>query len=248
MAQVNIKERIREMRLRVLAEPLQEAAMQAADKSLITSEPPQPLNGRDSEEKNIDENYIRKKNSKKKKVAEKNIEKERDKHPSKKINETEKEIYVTQELIKSNKNNGTSLNNEIQSEEEKNNEKMHFEQSYLTKNTQAENKNESDSIVNLTDKWVELEVRSRLSGLEQQEKQTREMLKEIVEVLDRIETLEHVKPNELAPPIPATNPNKQVSKVKRLSWSAIINRTFVVITTFLVLTGIIWGILYYLFF
>ena len=61
MAQVNIKERIREMRLRVLAEPLQEAAMHAADKSLITSEPTQPLNGRDSEEKIIDENYIRKK-------------------------------------------------------------------------------------------------------------------------------------------------------------------------------------------
>ena len=248
MAQVNIKERIREMRLRVLAEPLQEAAMQAADKRLIKSEISQPLNGRDSQEKIIEDNYVRKKSSKKKRAAKKNIEKEQDELPSKKTNEIEKETYVTEELITSNKINSTSPNNEIRSEEEKDDEKTHFEQSYLTENKQDENKNETDGIVNLTDKWVELEVRSRLSGLEQQEKQTRAMLKEIVEVLDRIETLEHVKPNEIAPPLPATNPSKQVFKVKKLSWSAIIKRTFVVIGTFLVLTGIILGILYYLFF
>ena len=44
-------------------------------------------------------------------------------------------------------------------------------------NTPGEHKNSSDQIIELTDKWVELEVRSRLSGLEQQEKQTRAMLK-----------------------------------------------------------------------
>ena len=74
------------------------------------------------------------------------------------------------------------------------------------------------------------------------------MLKEIVDVLDRIETLEQIKPNELTPPLSVTNTNKQISKVKKLSWTEVIKRIFVVIGTFLVLTGIIWGVLYYLFF
>ena len=248
MAQVNIKERIKEMRLRVLTEPLQEAAMQVADKSTIKSAIPQSLNETDLKEKTIDDNYIRKKSSKKKKVSKKNTEKEQDKRSSNVSSEIEKETYLTEELLKSNKTHSYSPNNKIQSKEEKNDEQTQVEQSYSTENTQAENKNESDGIVNLTDKWVELEMRSRLSGLEQQEKQTRAMLREIVDVLDRIETLEHVKPNGLTPPLSVTNTNKKTSKVKKLSWSEIIKRTLVVTGTFLVLTGIILGVLYYLFF
>ena len=95
---------------------------------------------------------------------------------------------------------------------------------------------------------VEFEVRSRLSGLEQQEKQTRAMVKEIVDVLDRIEALEHVKPQEQTPIVSVNKPIYQKSEAKKILWLKIIKRLFVITGTFLVLTGIIWGVLIYLLF
>ena len=61
MAQVNLKDRIREMRLRVLAEPLGEAAIQVAEKNPIETRIDQALNKPISEEEIINENSARKK-------------------------------------------------------------------------------------------------------------------------------------------------------------------------------------------
>ena len=127
-------------------------------------------------------------------------------------------------------------------------EEKSTEQTSLAKTTQAENDQQTDDVINLTDKWVEFEVRSRLSGLEQQEKQTRAMVKEIVDVLDRIEALEHVKPQEQTPILSANKSSYQKSEAKNMRWLKIIKRFFVITGTFLVLTGIIWGILIYLLF
>ena len=127
-------------------------------------------------------------------------------------------------------------------------EEKSTEQTSLAKNIQVENDQQTDDVINLTDKWVEFEVRSRLSGLEQQEKQTRAMVKEIVDVLDRIEALEHVKPQEQTPIVSVNNPIYQKSEAKKILWLKIIKRLFVITGTFLVLTGIIWGILIYLMF
>ena len=91
-------------------------------------------------------------------------------------------------------------------------------------------------------------MRSRLSGLEQQEKQTRAMVKEIVDVLDRIEALENVKPQEQTSILSANKPIYQETEAKKIRWLKIIKRLFVITGTFLVLTGIIWGILIYLLF
>ena len=250
MAQVNIKDRIKELRLRVLAEPPGEAAPQLAEQSSAASEINQALNEPIPGEKIGDDNSAIRKRSRTKKVGKKNISETKEQQDNKKISEIKEDIYLSEELITPDTINGNSPENKFLSQEEKTSENIHIEKSYVKENTQAEkeNENESDGIVDLTDKWVELEVRSRLSGLEQQEKQTRAMLKEIVDVLDRIETLEHVKPNELTPPRSVTKTNKQVSMVKKVSWSEVIKRTLVVIGTFLVLTGIIWGVLHYLFF
>ena len=252
MAQVDIKDRIKEMRLRVLAEPLGQAAMQEADKSLVVGETIQTSNETVSEEKKFDNNSVRKKSAEKKNVAKKNVGKRIGKQLNEKTNEKGEGKYLIEELIKSDTSNSFSPKNEIQSEEENSKENSkentHIEQSFLEEYTQTENEHDTDGIVNLTDKWVELEVRSRLSGLEQHEKQTRAMLKEIVDVLDRIENLEYVKPNEETTSLSVTKSNKKVPTIKKLNWSEVIKRTFVVIGTFLVLTGIIWGVLYYLFF
>ena len=127
-------------------------------------------------------------------------------------------------------------------------EEKSTEQTSIAKNTQAENDPQTDDVINLTDKWVEFEVRSRLSGLEQQEKQTRAMVKEIVDVLDRIEALEHVKPQEQTSILSANKAIYQKSEAKKIRWLKIIKRLFVITGTFLVLTAIIWGILIYLLF
>ena len=118
-------------------------------------------------------------------------------------------------------------------------------------NTPDEHKNSSDQIIELTDKWVELEVRSRLSGLEQQEKQTRAMLKEIVEILDRIETPKHS--NQALPAVSATknaptSSPSQTSETKKQYWVDVIKRICVVIGTFVIFASVIWGIMLYLFF
>ena len=233
MAQVNLKDRIREMRLRVLAEPLGEAAIQVAEKNSIETRIDQALNKPISEEEIINENSARKKSKRTKKVGNKTISKTKHKQLNKKTEKIEEDSFLSGELSTPDDSESNSPENENLSTEE---------------STRTENKNETDGIVDLTDKWVELEVRSRLSGLEQQEKQTRAMLREIVEVLDRIETLEYVKPNEQSPALPVIQPNKKVSKLKKLSWSEIVKRIFVVLGTFLILTGIIWAILFYLFF
>jgi len=76
------------------------------------------------------------------------------------------------------------------------------------------------------------------------------MLKEIVEILDRIETSEHskratpaVSGKKLAPP----SPTSQTSENKKRRWQDIIKRLFVVMGTFVIFAGVIWGILLYLF-
>ena len=74
------------------------------------------------------------------------------------------------------------------------------------------------------------------------------MVKEIVDVLDRIEALEQVKPQEQNPTLSANKPNYQKFESKKIRWLKIIKRLFVITGTFLVLTGIIWGILIYLLF
>ena len=74
------------------------------------------------------------------------------------------------------------------------------------------------------------------------------MVKEIVDVLDRIEALEHVKPQEQTPILSANKPSYQKFEAKKIRWLKIIKRLFVITGTFLVLTGIIWGILIYLLF
>ncbi len=118
-------------------------------------------------------------------------------------------------------------------------------------NTPDEHKNSCNQIIELTDKWVELEVRSRLSGLEQQEKQTRAMLKEIVEILDRIETPKHsnqalqaVSATKRAP----TSSPSQRSETKKQDWVDVIKRICVVFGTFVIFASVIWGIMLYLFF
>ena len=150
-------------------------------------------------------------------------------------------------------NEPETANNETQIKEfsvgqENQIEEKSTEQTPLAKNSQAENDQQTDDVINLTDKWVEFEVRSRLSGLEQQEKQTRAMVKEIVDVLDRIEALEQVKPQEQNPTLSANKPNYQKFESKKIRWLKIIKRLFVITGTFLVLTGIIWGVLIYLLF
>ena len=117
--------------------------------------------------------------------------------------------------------------------------------------TPDEHKNSSGQIIELTDKWVEPEVRSRLSGLEQQEKQTRAMLKEIVEILDRIETPKYS--NQALPAVSAkkrapTSSPTQTSETKKQHWVDVIKRICVVIGTFVIFAGVIWGIMLYLFF
>ena len=245
MAQANIKERIKEMRLRVLAEPLEDVTVQDGEPHLdaeIEKAMPdasyikKPKNN--IEEGNTGKNKLaKKKNSKsKKKVPNKNLS-ELSKNNSQQVQVNEPEMANDETQIKE-----FSVGQENQIEEKS------TEQTPLAKNSQAENDQQTDDVINLTDKWVEFEVRSRLSGLEQQEKQTRAMVKEIVDVLDRIEALEHVKPQEQTPTLSANKPNYQKFESKKIRWLKIIKHLFVVTVTFLILIGIIWGILIYLLF
>ena len=246
MAQANIKERIKEMRLRVLAEPLEDVTVQNGephqDAEIETAMPnasyiKKPKNNIEEGNTGKKNKLAKKKNSKsKKKVSNKNFsELSKNNSPQSQVNEAETANDETQ--IKE-----ISVGQESQIKEKS------TEQTSLAKNTQAENDQQADDVINLTDKWVEFEVRSRLSGLEQQEKQTRAMLKEIVDVLDRIEALEHVKPQEQTPTVSVNKPIYQKSAAKKILWLKIIKRLFVITGTFLVLTGIIWGILIYLLF
>ena len=246
MAQANIKERIKEMRLRVLAEPLEDVIVQDGephlDAKIETSIPDtsyikEPKNNIEEGNTGKKNKLVKKKNSKtKKKVPHKNLS-ELSKNNSQQVQVNKPETANDKTQIKE-----FSVGQENQIEEKS------TEQTSLAKNTQAENDQQTDDVINLTDKWVEFEVRSRLSGLEQQEKQTRAMVKEIVDVLDRIEALEHVKPQEQTPTLSANKTSYQKSEAKNMRWLKIIKRFFVITGTFLVLTGIIWGILIYLLF
>ena len=244
MAQANIKERIKEMRLRVLAEPLEDVTVQNGephqDAEIETAMPnasyiKKPKNNIEEGNTGKKNKLVKKKNSKgKKKVPNKNLS-ELSKNNSQQVQVNEPETANDETQIKE-----FSVRQENQIEEKS------TEQTILVKNTQAENDQQTDDVINLTDKWVEFEVRSRLSGLEQQEKQTRAMVKEIVDVLDRIEALEHVKPQEQTPIVSVNKPIYQKSEAKKILWLKIIKRLFVITGTFLVLTGVIWGILIYL--
>ncbi len=246
MAQANIKERIKEMRLRVLAEPTVEVTAHDAephlDAEIETAMPnatyiKKPKN-------NIEEGNTGKKN----KLAKKKNSKSKKKVPDKNLSELSKNNSQQVQVNVSETANDETQIKEFSVGQENQNEEKTTDQTPLAKNSQAENDQQTDDVINLTDKWVEFEVRSRLSGLEQQEKQTRAMVKEIVDVLDRIEALEHVKPQEQTPIPSANKPIDQKSETKKIRWLKIIKRLFVITGTFLVLTGIIWGILIYLLF
>ena len=246
MAQANIKERIKEMRLRVLTEPPVDVTAHDAephlDAEIETAMPnatyiKKPKNNIEEGNTGKKNKLVKKKNSKsKKKVPNKNLS-ELSKNNSQQVQVDESETANDETQIKE-----FSVGQENQIEEKS------TEQTSLAKNIQVENDQQTDDVINLTDKWVEFEVRSRLSGLEQQEKQTRAMVKEIVDVLDRIEALEHVKPQEQTPTLSANKPNYQKLESKKIRWLKIIKRLFVITGTFLVLTGIIWGVLIYLLF
>ena len=246
MAQANIKERIKEMRLRVLAEPLEDVKVQDGE----------PHQDAEIEIAMPDASYIKKpKNNieegntgKKNKLAKKKNSKSKKKIPDKNLIELSKNNSQQVQVNKPETANDETQIKEFSVGQVNQTGEKSTEQTFIAKNTHAENDSQTDDVINLTDKWVEFEVRSRLSGLEQQEKQTRAMVKEIVDVLDRIEALEHVKPQEQTPILSANKPIDQKSEAKKIRWLKIIKRFFVITGTFFVLTGIIWGILIYLFF
>ena len=246
MAQTNIKERIKEMRLRVLAEPLEGVTVQDGKPHLNT----------EIEKAMPDASYIKKpKNNieegntgKKNKLAKKKNSKSKKKVPNKNLSELSKNNSRQVQVNEPETANDETQIKEFSVRQENQIEEKSIERTSLVKNTHAENDQQTDDVINLTDKWVEFEVRSRLSGLEQQEKQTRAMVKEIVDVLDRIEALEHAKPQEQTPTLSANKTSYQKSEAKNMRWLKFIKRFFVITGTFLVLIGIIWGILIYLLF
>ncbi len=271
MAQANIKERIKEMRLRVLAEPLGETAAQ-----LDGNPPPKEDISQDGIKVSADnlknDTTVREKTTQTRQAKKpKSGKKKTVKNSMKQHSEDATVILEKTPQKESNVNtNGQveEFQNELapdqldeQIEEQIGEAKINpntvpKEPSNLTEpiaNDKApdEHKKSSDKIIELTDKWVELEVRSRLSGLEKQEKQTRAMLEEIVEILDRIETTKHSK--QASPPVSekklaSTSRTSQMPRTRKRQWQDAIKRIFVVIGTFVIFAGVIWGILLYLFF
>ena len=279
MAQANIKDRIKEMRLRVLAEPLGDAAakgdgskspkedipvdniLEDNSKALINDPPiDDPKTDTLVIEKTTQTKTVKKPKSGKKKTSKKS---------NKQAREEAAEIQAglpQQELKAQADGQEQEIQNEPDQSDEKRekeireadinrqaetNEPLETIEPIAEDNTPDEHKNSSGQIIELTDKWVELEVRSRLSGLEQQEKQTRAMLKEIVEILDRIETPKHS--NQALPAVSAkkrapTSSPTQTSETKKQHWVDVIKRICVVIGTFVIFAGVIWGIMLYLFF
>ena len=223
MVQTTLKDRIKEMRLRVLAEPsdqpLSQEAANLSGSKLDTDEPDTLTNSAKI----------------KKSVLAQEPEAQESEAQALEIEESDHSRTVNQH----NEDNSSSI------------EKTEENKSDFSK------EQEPNEIIELTDKWVELEVRSRLSGLEQQEKQTRAMLKEIVEILDRIgSTQDNTQANISAQTQPKPQPhtlsaissNHSVIEKRPLTLSQIFQRVFVVLGTFLLLTGIIWGVLLYLFY
>ena len=274
MAQANIKDRIKEMRLRVLAEPLGDAAAQEDGSKTPKEDIPEDNSKAPIDNPPIDnqktDTPVREKTTQTKTVKKpKSGKKKTSKKPNKQVREEAAEIQAglpTQELKAKADGQEQEIQNEPDQSDEKSekeireadinrqvetNEPLEIIEPIAEYNTSDEHKNSSDQIIELTDKWVELEVRSRLSGLEQQEKQTRAMLKEIVEILDRIETPKHS--NQALPAVSATKlaPTSSLSQTpetKKQHWVDVIKRICVVIGTFVIFTGVIWGIMLYLFF
>ena len=279
MAQANIKDRIKEMRLRVLAEPLGDAAAQGDGSKSAKEDIPKDNIPEDNSKASIDnppidnqktDTPVREKTTQTKTVKKpKSGKKKTSKKPNKQAREEAAEIQAglpQQELEAPADGQEQEIQNEPGQSDEKRekeireadinrqvetNEPSEIIEPVAGDNTPDEHKNSSDQIIELTDKWVELEVRSRLSGLEQQEKKTRAMLKEIVEILDRIETPTHnnqalpaVSAKKLAP----TSSPSQTPEIKKQHWVDVIKRICVVIGTFVIFAGVIWGIMLYLFF
>ena len=221
MVQATLKDRIKEMRLRVLAEPsdqpLSQEAANLSGSKLDTDETDTFTNG--AKIKNL--------------VLAQEPEAQESEAQALEIEESDHSRTVNQH----NEDNSSSIEKTEENKSDFNKEQ------------------EPNEIIELTDKWVELEVRSRLSGLEQQEKQTRAMLKEIVEILDRIGSTQdntQATVSEQTQPQPHTlsaiSSNHSVIEKRPLTLSKIFQRVFVVLGTFLLLTGIIWGVLLYLFY
>ena len=279
MAQANIKDRIKEMRLRVLAEPLGDAAAQGDGSKSPKEDIPKDNIPEDNSKTSIDnppidnqktDTPVREKTTQTKTVKKpKSGKKKTSKKPNKQAREEAAEIQAglpQQELEAPADGQEQEIQNEPGQSDEKRekeireadinrqaetNEPSEIIEPIAGDNTPDEHKNSSDQIIELTDKWVELEVRSRLSGLEQQEKQTRAMLKEIVEILDRIETPKHS--NQALPAVsetknaPTSSPSR-TSETKKQYWVDVIKRICVVIGTFVIFASVIWGIMLYLFF
>ncbi len=254
MAQANIKDRIKEMRLRVLAEPLGEAAAKMDGKI----SPEDDILGEDIKahldnpktDALVKEKITETRSAKKTKPGKKKTSKKSQKQEHKEAPETVKNMSQ----LESNAQTDVRVEEigefdiNLQAEIK---EPLKTTEPIDDDNALDKNKKSPGEIIELTDKWVELEVRSRLSGLEQQEKQTRAMLKEIVEILDRIETPKYsnkaspvVSDKKLLP----TSSTSQTSETKKRHWTDIIKRIFVVIATFVIFAGVIWGSLLYLFF
>ncbi|MDC0395232.1 hypothetical protein OAM77_05255 [Alphaproteobacteria bacterium] len=228
MVQATLKDRIKEMRLRVLAEPSDQPLSQEADNlsgSKLNTDQPEAQEP-EAQEPEAQEPEAQEPEAQEPKVQEPKVQ-------ELEIEESDHSRTVNQH----NEDNSSSI------------EKTEENKSDFSK------EQEPNEIIELTDKWVELEVRSRLSGLEQQDKQTRAMLKEIVEILDRIGSTQdntQATVSEQTQPQPHTlsaiSSNHSVIEKRPLTLSKIFQRVFVVLGTFLLLTGIIWGVLLYLFY
>ena len=265
MAQANIKDRIKEMRLRVLAEPLGDAAAQGDGSKLPKEDIPKDNIPEDNSKASIDNppidnqktgtpviekttqiKTVKNPKSGKNKTSEKSIKQAREEAAEIQAGLPQQELKAQADEKRDKEIREADINREAET-----NEPLELIEPIAKDNTSNEHKNSSDQIIELTDKWVELEVRSRLSGLEQQEKQTRAMLKEIVEILDRIETPKHsnkalqaVSATKRAP----TSSPGQTPETKKQHWVVVIKRICVVIGTFVIFASIIWGIMLYLFF
>ncbi|MEK9598125.1 MAG: hypothetical protein VW171_04600 [Alphaproteobacteria bacterium] len=279
MAQANIKDRIKEMRLRVLAEPLGDAAAQGdgskspkedipvvnipEDNSKAPIDNPlidDPKTDTPVIEKTTQIKTVKKTKSGKKKTSKKSIKQAREEaaeiqaglpQQELKAQEDRQEREIQNQPGQSDEKRDKEIREADINREAETNEPLEIIEPIAKDNTSHEHKSSSDQIIDLTDKWVELEMRSRLSGLEQQEKQTRAMLKEIVEILDRIETPKHS--NKDLPAVSATKraPTSspgQTPETKKQHWVDVIKRICVVIGTFVIFASIIWGIMLYLFF
>ena len=234
MVQATLKDRIKEMRLRVLAEPSDQPLSQEADSlsgSKLDTDEPDTLTNSAKIKKSVLAQEPEAQEPEVQKLEAQEPEAQEPEAQEPEIEESDHSRTVNQHK----EDNSSSI------------EKTEENKSDFSK------EQEPNEIIELTDKWVELEVRSRLSGLEQQEKQTRAMLKEIVEILDRIGSTqanisEQTQPQLQPHTLSAISSNHSVIEKKALTLSQIFQRVFVVLGTFLLLTGIIWGVLLYLFY